>query len=201
MRGRLTHASMASNHGFTLIEVMVAIFMATFFITTTFFIVEHSNRSYRAQERVAAAQQDVRAGLDFMVREIRMAGYNPMGLSGASVIAADGTSFQFSMDTDRDNTLDLGQEEQITYTYDNVARQLLRSYPIASGTHSDVLIENVSALNFAYVFYDGDDVIGGGTPGQIGTVIITMTCQDRDAQGGTFDRTLTSSVKLRNFKS
>lgn len=190
-----------SRRGFTLIEVMVTIFMAAFFITVTFSIVDHSNRSCRAQERVSAVQQELRAGLDLMVREIRMAGYNPLGLSGAGVDAAEPTSFAFSMDIDSSNDLDTGRDEQITYSWDAENRRVLRSYPTAAGgVGSDVLIENVTFLNFDYVYYDREEVLDAGDPDQIGRVIITISCRDRDARGETFVRTLSSSVQLRNFK-
>lgn len=200
MGAKTAHARLGSDYGFTLIEVVVTIFMAVFLITTTFFIVDNSNRSYRAQERVAAAQQDVRAGLDLMVREIRMAGYNPMGLSGAGVVAAEPASFGFSMDINCNNALDTGRDEQITYSWDDAGRRVMRSYPTAAGVHSDVLIENVTAFNFDYVYYEDEEVIAAGALDQIGMVVVTITCQDRDAKGGTFERTLSSSVKLRNFK-
>ena len=189
--------------GFTMLELIVAFAVATLFLMATFFIVDACLHSYRAQERIAGAQQDVRAGLDFMVRDIRMAGFDPRGV-GAGILTDEADAIEFTMDRDMINNIDPGFDEHITYAYDAANNRILRSFPESGGgTHTDALIENVSALSFEYVYYDNHGLIGTGVGlgdlDEIKAVIITMTCRDRDSQGGVFERTLTTTVKLRNL--
>ena len=58
------HIRLKDDRGFTLVELMVALVMATIFILATMTIAEISTQSYRAQERVSDAQQGVRGMLD-----------------------------------------------------------------------------------------------------------------------------------------
>ena len=183
--------------GFTMVELMVALAMATFFIAVTFTMVDFSSQSYRAQERVVDVQQDMRAALNFIARDIRMAGYDPMRGSGAAIVAADGASLRFTADLNRSNTVDEAAEEQVTYAY-NAANQTLDRI-LYQGTGSETapvtLIENVSAFAFAY--QDADDANTAGATARV--VRISITCQDRDAKGQTFARTLNAVIKCRNL--
>jgi type IV pilus assembly protein PilW len=185
------------NGGFTLVELMVALAMATFFIAVTFTLVDFSTQSYRAQERVAAAQQDMRAGIDIISREIRMAGYNPMRLSGAGIVTATADTFHFTMDMNRSNSVDETAEERVTYAFDLANNRVNRILYQGTGSEDSLpLIENVTAFNFTYFDESDNPTV---TPADIKTVIITMTCSDRDDKGGTFDRTFNSMVNLRNL--
>jgi prepilin-type N-terminal cleavage/methylation domain-containing protein len=65
------------NKGFTVIELMIAVFMASLIMLAVYGSANISQRtSSRIEERVIA-QEDVRGALDIMALEIRMASYNP----------------------------------------------------------------------------------------------------------------------------
>ena len=61
--------------GFTLIELMVAVALSAIVITAAYQVMVGQSRVYEAQEQTIDMQQNVRAALDFMCRELRMAGY------------------------------------------------------------------------------------------------------------------------------
>src|ERR671925_2289505 len=63
--------------GFTLVEVLVsmAIGMVVIAAVTNTFIMQ--SKFYNAQEQVNEMQQNARAAIDTMSREIKMAGYDP----------------------------------------------------------------------------------------------------------------------------
>lgn len=63
--------------GFTLIEVLLAVFISLVLLTSVYFAVTSAQRSTTGVEIKVAAQQDVRAILDVMALEIGMASYNP----------------------------------------------------------------------------------------------------------------------------
>jgi len=72
-----------SDHGLTLLELLVAL-VITGIITTAIlhtYIIQHKN--YLIQEDITEIQQNARASIDELARQVRMAGYNlPLGMPG-----------------------------------------------------------------------------------------------------------------------
>ena len=66
--------------GVTLIEMMVALTMFGLIISGMYNVFNSQQKSYSVQDNVTVMQQNVRVGLDYMVKEIRMAGYIPEGI-------------------------------------------------------------------------------------------------------------------------
>ena len=85
-------------YGFTLIELLIAMAI-TGIVSAVIFTVFHSqHKSYLVQEDVAVMQQNLRAGMDMMVREIRMAGCDPTGNANAQIKRAEPDLIYFTMD-------------------------------------------------------------------------------------------------------
>jgi prepilin-type N-terminal cleavage/methylation domain-containing protein len=68
---------LTKKEGFTLVEVLLAVFISLVLLATVYFAVTTAQRSSRGVEIKVVAQQDVRAILDVMALEIGMASYNP----------------------------------------------------------------------------------------------------------------------------
>lgn len=68
-RGRFSEA------GFTLIEVMTAMIILAIAMTAAYATFQFQHAAFTVQNRVAEAQQNLRAVLEIMGRDIRMAGY------------------------------------------------------------------------------------------------------------------------------
>ncbi len=64
------------NKGFTIIELLVAIFIGSLIMLAVYGAVNMSQHTSSGIERKVIAQQDVRGALDLMALEIRMASYN-----------------------------------------------------------------------------------------------------------------------------
>jgi prepilin-type N-terminal cleavage/methylation domain-containing protein len=62
------------NKGVTLIELMIALVIAAILVAGTYSIFISQQRTYIAQDQIVGAQQDGRAALTIMARDIRMAG-------------------------------------------------------------------------------------------------------------------------------
>jgi prepilin-type N-terminal cleavage/methylation domain-containing protein len=195
-----------NERGFTLVELMVALAIAAFFIAGTMTIVDLSTKSYRAQERVSDAQQGLRAGMDTMVHRIRMAGYDPLAESSGA-IAVNGiqtamtTKIQVMADYNADGAINAADFEEITYQYNSATQQvtqlLYESAGIAGNT-PQVLVENVSGLTFTYLDDEGNST---ATLSKIVTVVVQMTVSDRNRETGeTFQRTLTTRINCRNLR-
>jgi type IV pilus assembly protein PilW len=189
----------ADKQGFTLVELMVAMLMAVIFIAATITIVGQSSRTYRSQERVSDTQQDVRAALDMLVRDMRMAGYNPkldVEAPAAGIIAATATTFEYTADLDNSGAIEAGQQEDVLYTYDPDQHTLTLTRDVTAdpdGTHPvEPIIDKVQNFQFTYLDADGDATTD---PTQMVRFQITIACQDKK---GTFVRTLAADFNFRN---
>jgi len=186
-----------SEQGFTIVELIIAMAMSLVVMGAIYSLFTTQQKSYIHQERVATVQQNLRAAMYMMGREIRMAGCNPTGtISPAPGIVAGcgGTStLQVTMDitddtgTGRPDGDTTDPNEDVTYALGGTNNtDLLRN--------NDIMAEYISALAF-----DCQDLDGNGT---VETVQITITAQTKS---GTIDtptavsRTLTSNIKCRNL--
>lgn len=69
----------ANRHGFTLVEILVALVISSLLATAiySFFIGQH--HAYTVQDQVIEMEQNARAAMDMIRKELRMAGYHAMG--------------------------------------------------------------------------------------------------------------------------
>jgi len=65
----------AKNQGFTIVELLVAMAIALVVLGAIFYTFKSQQDSYLVQSEVAAAQQNVRAAMHLISRDIQMAGY------------------------------------------------------------------------------------------------------------------------------
>jgi len=197
-------------HGFSLIEMLITMAIAGVVVSAIYSVFLSSNRSYRTQDQVAGAQQGARVGIDFMVRDIRMAGLDPLSPAtdavdsdGAGIKQATATTIRFTSDIDMDGAIEEANSERTTYQYDAANSTLDRIlYEGTGSVDSQTLIENVSALTFSYLDGDGANIavpVAAGDLGNIRTVEISITCQGTDAEGDAFIRTLNTRVRCRNL--
>ncbi len=68
-------------------ELVIALAVGAILLAAMFGVFTVQHRSLNVEDQVAELQQNVRAGMDMMVREIRMAGFDPTGTLAASLTA------------------------------------------------------------------------------------------------------------------
>ncbi len=139
--------------GFTLVEMLIAVLMASIIGVAIFNTTRTQQDTFVAQDSVAAAQQNLRAALLLMTREIRMAGCDPTGRAGAGITAASSSSLSFTSDLNGDgDTADSG--ENLTYTLYTPAdgiQKLGRRNPTATMP----VAEYIANLEFLYLLANG----------------------------------------------
>jgi type IV pilus assembly protein PilW len=88
----------ANNSGFTLIEVMIAMCIFSVVMAAVYMTYREQLRSHYTQQGIMEMQQNIRAALYLMEREIKMAGLNPTKAAGIGITTADAHQLVFSMD-------------------------------------------------------------------------------------------------------
>jgi len=189
--------NMRNNHkGFTLIELLVAMTVGLVVMAGVSMTFRSQQKSYLLQEQVAGMQQNLRAAMYHMEREIRMAGCDPNQTVDAQFVTANATSITFTQDLrgDTEGSQPDGDtddpNENITYYLngDELRRNDL------NGIGDQVIADNISALNFVYLNQAGtriDDGAGNVTTSilQIRSVEITLLARtgrgDRGFQNNT----------------
>jgi competence protein ComGC len=205
---RHTPADKNSEHGFTLVDILVGLAMASIVMVAIISLFTSVGRSYTIQNVAAGVQQVTRAGVEHMAQNIRMAGLDPFGTAGAEVKEFASDKIRFTIDRcdvpvggpegcgSPDGDVD-DKFENVTYLWDPGERKLKqRLYEGTGSVYTETLVENVSNLTFTY--FNEDD----GPPSDaadIRTVVISMTVEDPAGRGGIMKRTYSARVRCRNL--
>jgi len=196
---RTTFFKMEIRHeGFTLVELVLAMVISTIIAAAVFAAYTAQQRTYLAQEQVAELQQNLRAGMDILTRELRTAGFDPTGNVGATIITADPGHIEFTKDiTDAAGTgdsngvldhpsewLDFGFSAAVGNDADRngipdtggvlpLSRQT-RLPPPAVPSGYQTLVENIQAIELHYLDEDGNTLPAPIDPGDIRAVQVSL---------------------------
>jgi len=167
---------MRKDTGFTLLELMVAMAIASVLIAGIYTFYRSQLRSHVTQLVVADMQQDARVAMYMMTREIRMAGCDPRNNTGATIRIANADEIAFDSDEDGDGAID---EDSERFYYGLQAGNLVRGSWEDDLTPDDLNLValNIDALNFVYL-----DSAGSVTanPADIRAVQITLVARSGD---------------------
>lgn len=103
--------------GFTLIEIMVAVAIMGILMAGIYGIFTSIYNSYLSQNQLADVEQNARIGIEQMMREIRLAGFN---YKNTQIYKTTATDFVFQAD------VGAPQRKKIEYYWDNAKRTLIR---------------------------------------------------------------------------
>ncbi len=161
---------LAGNGGFTLVEVMIALLVASLVLTgvVSSYIAQQEVQS--REEQIVGMQQNLRVGMNQLLEEVRMAGANPgqnardvscnKNGSGAVVSprihTATATQFGFSMDLDGDGDCDSDGENVTYHLYNDPdgIPTLGRQTP----SNNVGKAEYIDAIGFYYTLENGSQV-------------------------------------------
>lgn len=170
------------NTGFTLIEVLMALAISGLIMGAVFTAFKSQQDSYLAQDQVVEMQQNLRAGINYITQELRMAGYDPYISATAGIEKAELTSVVFTyvadddgLDNNNDGRIDeTGELQKITFDlYDAYGDGDMDIGRQAGNTASTkrAIAENIERLEFRYLDADGAVTT---TPDEIKTVQISL---------------------------
>lgn len=176
--------SISGDCGFTLIEMMIVLTIFLGITGVTYTLYQAQERAFFWQEQIVETNQDIRAFLYFIEKDIRIAGYNPTGQAisspnDAGIIIAEPTRVEFTADLGmrRDNALCSNNEgcdsmpdeqinqipcancvtERMRYLLWNGAiyKVFNNRTPTTAQEHEQLIIQNVDNLEFLYHLSDG----------------------------------------------
>ncbi len=137
-----------SNQGFTLIEILVVLALGLVVLGAVLSIFIKQNETSAAQQEITYAQQNVRAVMDLMVREIRNAGYDPHRNDFEVIPTAEGDRLRILSNLTGDDEAGIPDDanEDVTYSV-NASYQIERN--------GSILVDSPGGLSFGYVLADG----------------------------------------------
>lgn len=161
----------AFSRGFTLVEIMIAVAIFGIISTAIYATYYNQQKIYLDQEQIAELQQNIRAAMFFIERDVRLMGYDPLeraGSASASSAIAKIAELRFAYDANGDGTIQ--NNEYIRYALKHMSDSGIESDGIAGGTRCCLaretgigtsasglqpVAENIDGLEFVYHLADG----------------------------------------------
>ncbi|MBF0117747.1 MAG: prepilin-type N-terminal cleavage/methylation domain-containing protein [Desulfobacterales bacterium] len=184
--------------GFTLIELLISMVIVSVSLTTIFGILISSRKTHYIHESSIDAQGSARIGLDFMLRDIRMARLDPTRVANAGIEEATSTKLRFTSDRNLNGVIENANDERITYELSGTSL-LFRRYEGTIAATVQTLLDNVNGLTFAYWDSTGTAIavpVSAANLSNIRTIQITLSIRKQEEI--TINRQLTTRIKLRN---
>jgi type IV pilus assembly protein PilW len=176
--------------GFSIVELLVALALTGIVMVAVYKSLSSQQKVYVAQDEAVSMQQDLRAVMEIMVKEIRMAGYDPTsskqfgfislpspGSPGfGRSISSDSIAFYADAENPPNGIVDSSDSEQIAFRLNvdqsgralasGVRDNVLRKYSTGA-IRWQPLAENIEAIGLAYAIDDDRDgqldTVSGGT--------------------------------------
>lgn len=216
-----------NRNGFTLVDILVGLAMASVLMVAMVSLFTTMGRSYTTQTVAADVQQVTRAGLELMIQEIRMAGFDPNGAAAAAIVSnfddttifdaahsgqiadTDASQIAFTLDSDMDGRIDNCRSgdgsAKCPATDDNIENELI-AYRLNNGFIEkyrgasgvwEAFTEN-NVSSLAFTYFDADNN-PTTDPAEITSVVISLTTREPAGRDKTVSRTYSTRVRCRNI--
>jgi type IV pilus assembly protein PilW len=196
--------------GFTLLELLIVVVLATLLGATVINLFRFQTGIFRSENQAMELEQNLRAGMDLMTRELRNAGMKdrlqPYG-TVPGILSADSNAIRFTADfhsTDDPNgaadgdVLDGNEDVEYTFTpSDSTLRRRTRGSGGDSGAQP--MAEHVTRVRFTYFDAAGTAIstpVAGGSLADIRRIGLLL---EGSAPDGRSDSRLESDVVPRNL--
>ncbi|MDY0044587.1 MAG: prepilin-type N-terminal cleavage/methylation domain-containing protein, partial [Syntrophales bacterium] len=135
--------------GFTLLELVIAMALGLVILGAMYSVFTVHQKTFRLQEHIAEMQQNARAAMDMISREIKLAGYNPSNAAFAG-ISYNASYLQLKADLNRDGII-YGAHENVIYGFDAANGRITRD----TGYGAEPMVDNVHSFTFEYLDKNG----------------------------------------------
>jgi prepilin-type N-terminal cleavage/methylation domain-containing protein len=159
-----------NQRGFTLLELLVAMVLTLVVVVGILSFVRHDSIALDAQLGQTDVNDEARSIVDLMVREIRLAGFNPRCISPSpvtGVVSAGPQSLRIQYDLNENGVLDTTAtaSEDVTYQYITATQKLQR----VVGAVTTDLATDIAPAGFALKYYDAalTEIVGTGGGGAL----------------------------------
>jgi len=182
--------------GFTLTELMVAITIFGVVMGAIYSAYMSQQKAYTVTEAVTEVQQNLRAAMYNLERDIRMIGYDPrsagvFGFRNAASAWQAGwmgsNTITFTWDCNGDGTYDSGVSEYTSY---RLSGDALQKQEGTGGGWNNVALD-IASMSFQYLNASGT---AAATPADVRSVFVTLT-----ANKDNHSKQLSARVKCRNL--
>ena len=198
----------SDSEGFSLVELLISMLVGLVVLGAAYSVFTIQNKTLSNQEEIVAMQQNVRIGMDMMIREIGMAGYDPTHVNCCNCptptyvfygVTVNNSQLQIKADLDRSGDINTGNQENIIYTFDATNHQITRN----TGGGAQSFIENVQSFTFEYLPEAGNTATANSAAVRRIRITITGRTAKPDpaytSNSGYRTYTLTSIVTPRNL--
>jgi type IV pilus assembly protein PilW len=142
------------NAGFTLVELLIAMTISGVALTAIYTSYLTQQKTYVAQTEVTAMQQNIRAGMYHLERELRMAGFDPHNTTKAGFLIASNDEIKLTADLNEDGKMISGTEDPNEQVYYVINDGYLRREPWNGGRQP--LAKDIEILNLVYLDEDNE---------------------------------------------
>jgi len=177
--------------GFTLVELLIAMVISAIVVAAIYTVYKTQRDVYEAQDQITEVQQNLRAATWQMIREIRMAGFDPTEMADTGITIAQAGRLGFTMDLTGDEDTD-DPNENVTFGFAAAADADNNGIPDAgtsitlgrdTGGGYQGIADNIQAIEFYYTLEDGTNILPtAATP-------LTNTAEIRSIQVSILART------------
>ncbi len=175
-----------NQQGLTLVELMVVMAIAGLVLAAVFQMYTFQEKNAVVQEQVTDLQQNLRAAMYLLQRDIRMAGYDPLASRNFGITGINLNTITFTGDFNTEDGV-VGANETITYSLFDFGGDGNMDLARNDAGVDELLAENIAAIGFAYAFdSDSDDQLDTYASGAGDQVIWAF---DSD-NNGTLDKNL-----------
>ena len=180
--------------GISLLEVVIAMSMGLLVLTALSGTFQVQRKLYGTQDQVNEMMETARASMDMVIREVKLAGYNPSAVSYTG-IPYYSNLLRIRTDLNGDGAID-DLTEDIVYLHDSTNLRILRIPIYRLSTTTDmgqyILAENIQVFNVVYLDKHNNATSNSADIEKIRVEITARTAEpDPDFSGNNGYRTFT----------
>ncbi len=154
--------------GFTLIEIIISMALASVVSTAVYTIFSVQHRIFLTQRQIAAIQQSLRTCMYLLEDDIKLACFDPLNSAAPAILIADKQVFRFQADLNEngrlqsentngsgETTMTNDRNEQKTYGFNMDANGQGRLTRASWNAGGSPMADFIEALDFVYLNKDG----------------------------------------------